>query len=113
MQIDSKQTKAMVLEHDTAARKVLLQPAFAGFCNNWGLEGQACKRARTKGMVQLRLGQVAMRLDSLVTQNHDLLAHSAKVALPPDPIETPVAQAAAEAAEGPSPPPNEALKLRA
>jgi transposase len=46
--------KAMVLEHDTAARKVVLHPAFAGFCKDWGLEVHACKpaRARTKGKVE-------------------------------------------------------------
>jgi hypothetical protein len=46
--------KAMVLEHDTAARKVTLHPAFAGFCKDWGLEVRACKpaRARTKGKVE-------------------------------------------------------------
>jgi hypothetical protein len=44
----------MVLEHDTAARKVVLHPAFAGFCKDWGLEVHACKpaRERTKGKVE-------------------------------------------------------------
>jgi hypothetical protein len=46
--------KAMVLEHDTATSKVVLHPAFAGFCKDWGLEVHACKPARvwTEGMVE-------------------------------------------------------------
>ncbi len=52
--------KALVTEHDTATRKVQLNPRFEAFCRHWDVRARACApfRARTKGKTENGVGYV-------------------------------------------------------
>ena len=54
--------KAMVLRNfrEGESRQVVLHPAFAAFCTDWGVTAKACapSRARTKGKVENAVGYV-------------------------------------------------------
>ena len=51
---------ALVIGHDAASGTARIHPAFAAFCQDWGVDVRACRpyRARTKGKVESGVGYV-------------------------------------------------------